>query len=197
LIGSREELLFAKGDRIINPSQGIVANMEPIAETVAFLGENKLEPNSIYCLYGETYGGKINGAKQYSGHGNYNLRLFDMWKMKLNALEELLEDDVDRISSWREHGGQPFVSVDKLMEFCCFYELSMVPYIRDTIGTDIPTGLQDTWDWLQEFKSSNAKIDNDGNGESEGVVVRYEDRSLIRKLRFEDYQRTKKFGLIK
>ena len=41
------------------------------------------------------------------------------------------------------------------------------------------------------------QVIDDGKGMSEGVVVRYADRSLIRKIRFEDYMRTKKMGLIK
>ena len=43
---------------------------------------------------------------------------------------------------------------------------------------------------------SNALIDDSGKGLSEGIVVRYADRSFIRKIRFEDYQRTKNIGRI-
>ena len=197
LIGSREDLLYARGDRIVIDTMGIVANMKDVADAIVLLGENKLKPNTMYCLYGETYGGKINAHKQYSGHNNFGLRFFDMWYMSYDKVEEILDDDVAIISSWREHAGQPFVTVEQLTDFCSEYFLRRVPYIKRVYGTDIPTDLQGVWDWMQEFKTSVAPIDDAGVGLSEGIVVRYNDRSLIRKIRFEDYQRTKKIGLIK
>lgn len=196
IIGSREDFLFAKNDRIINPALGIVKNMKSIADTICLLGENKLKPNSIYCLYGETYGGKINGAKQYSAYGNFSVRIFDLWIMKQDEVEQVLDIDVDKISSWREHGGQPYVDVNTLSDFCKDFSLDCVPYIKSVSGLEVPETLQDVWEWMQEFTKSNACIDNGGLGNSEGVVIRYADRSLIRKIRFEDYQKTKRFGLI-
>ena len=196
LIGSREDLLYAKGDRIVVDTMGVVKNMKSIADTVSLLGEDKLRPNSIYCLYGETYGGKINGTKQYSGHGNFGIRIFDLWYISNDEANKILAEEVERISSWREHAGQPFASVKELSEFCCDYLLERVPYIEEIPGADIPTSLQDVWNWMQKFANSAAKLDNDGKGLSEGIIVRYADRSLIRKIRFEDYQKTKRLGLI-
>lgn len=197
LIGSREDLLYAMGDRVVIDTMGIVAEMKQIADTIKLLGEGKLEPNSMYCVYGETYGGKINAHKQYSGHNAFGLRLFDMFIMPNDKVSEMLDNDITIISSWREHAGQPFKTVEYLADFCAHYYLDRVPYIKRIYGNEIPTDLQGVWDWMQEFKTSIAKIDGDGVGNSEGVVVRYNDRSLIRKIRFEDYQRTKKIGLIK
>lgn len=197
LIGSREDFIFAMGDRIINPALGIVDNLKPIVDTIALLGEKKLQPNSMYCLYGETYGGKINNAKQYSTQGNYGLRIFDLFILSKNEVEELLDMIIDHIATWRENDGQPFVSVDVLKEFCKQYCLNIVPYITIANGTEIPLTLQEVWNWLQQYENSNATIDDTGNGKSEGVVVRFADRSFIRKIRFEDYNRTKKIGLIK
>ena len=197
LIGSREDLLHAKGDRIIIDTLGIVANMKSVADTIALLGEEKLEPNTMYCVYGETYGGKINAHKQYSGHNAFGLRIFDMFKMSVDTVKEMVEWDVAAISSWREHAGQPFVSVDQLEKFCHEYSLTRVPYLKIISGTQIPETLQGVWDWMQAFKGSVAALDTSALGMSEGIVVRYSDRSLIRKIRFEDYMRTKKRGLIK
>ena len=195
IIGSREELLYARGDRIITDKQGIVDNMKPIADTVALLGEKKLLPNH---LYGETYGGNINGHKHYTGHGSYGIRIFDMWNIQISYIDEMIEDmDLNRISSWREHGGQPFEHVNDLARFCDEYDLTAVPYLEVIHGKEIPTTLQGVWDWMQKFQRSVATIDGGAVGMSEGVVVRYGDRSLIRKIRFEDYERTKKRGLIK
>lgn len=196
LIGSREELLYALGDRVVIDTLGIVAEMKPIADSIMLLGEGKLTPNSVYCIYGETYGGRINAHKQYSGHNAFGLRLFDMFVMPNEQVREMLEKDVTCISSWREHAGQPFVTVEALSDFCDEYFLNRVPYIKTICGTEIPIDLQGVWDWMQEFKTSIAQLDGDGIGNSEGIVVRYGDRSLIRKIRFKDYQRTKKTGRI-
>ena len=201
IIGSREDFLFARGDRIVNPALGIVKNMKNIADVIVLFGEDKnyanLKPNSIYCVYGETYGGKINGAKQYSAHGNYDVRIFDMWHMTQKELEVILDMDIEQISSWREHGGQPYVHVDVLGEFCEKFHMNRVPYIEILSGGDIPLNLQGVWDWMQKYSKSTATIDSGALGLSEGVVVRYADRSLIRKIRFEDYTKTKRLGLIK
>lgn len=196
IIGSREDFLFAKNDRIVNPALGIVKNMKPIADTICLLNEGTLKPNSIYCLYGETYGGKINGAKQYTSYGNSSIRIFDLWILEHNQVEELLNMEVEQISSWREHSGQPFVDVNTLQDFCDKFLLNTVPYIKTVNGNDIPERLQDVWNWMQVFSKSTACIDNGGLGNSEGIVIRYADRSLIRKIRFEDYLKTKRIGLI-
>lgn len=196
IIGSREDLLFAKGDRIINPALGIVKNMKGVANTICLLGEKRLQPNSIYCLYGETYGGKINGAKQYTSLGESFIRFFDLWHLEKSKVKELMEMSVEQISSWREHSGQPFVSIDDFKEFCDNHCLFRVPYLETINGTEIPTTLQGVWEWMQKFSISNACLDDGGQGNSEGIVIRYADRSLIRKIRFEDYQKTKRIGLI-
>ena len=48
-------------------------------------------------------------------------------------------------------------------------------------------------EFLKFFENSKATIDSE-SGRAEGIVVRTKDRSLIRKIRFEDYERTKKRG---
>lgn len=199
LIGSREELLFAKNDRIINPALGVVNVLKPIADKITVLsgeGDYVLKPNSIFVLYGETYGGNINGYKQYTTKNSYSIRFFDAMSLSYEEAEEIYEFSPDRISTWRENGGQKYFSVLELSDFCSTFELTMVPYLVEMDGTDIPNKLQEVWDWMQVYATSIAGIDIE-NGCSEGIVVRTENRSLIRKIRFQDYQRTKKIGLIK
>lgn len=198
-IGTREDILYACGDRIINQSQHAVATVKNIADDIVGKTFNsKLLQNTIYCLYGENYGGNINGFKQYTSTKTFNIRFFDLSVMSYDTASELLENNIDRISSWREHGGQDFVPVDQFNDFCKKFSLERVPYIKETVGTEIPNDLQGVWDWMQQFKTSNAVIDSDYNGTrfAEGVVVRTADRKMIRKIRFEDYERTKRIGLI-
>jgi hypothetical protein len=72
IIGSREELLYAKGDLIGNLQLGIVDILKPIAE--------KLVPISIVIIYYlEVYGGKTTkNGKQYTGNQAMGARLFDI-----------------------------------------------------------------------------------------------------------------------
>ena len=66
-------------------------------------------------------------------------------------------------------------------------------------GNDFPIDLQGVYDWLQEYKNTNVILDEnyEGPGLSEGVVIRTSDRKNIKKVRFEDYNKTKRLGLIK
>lgn len=197
LIGSREDILYAMGDRIINPSQGIVVQLKKVADML-ITNNVSLFKDSVICLYGETFGGNINGFKQYTSRSEFSIRFFDMWHMPLNDVFDniLLSLSVEEISSWRKNDGQPFVSVDELRSFCSRFNLNMVPYISIVNGLSIPNSLQGTWNWMQQFKNSVATLDEKAVGFSEGVVLRTNTRSLIRKLRFEDYAKTKRRGLI-
>ncbi|WP_197999772.1 RNA ligase family protein [Gimesia chilikensis] len=65
LIGSREELLHARGDLIHNPALGIVETLKPTADRIV---ETVSTPaDVITVVYLETYGGKTTAAaKQYT-----------------------------------------------------------------------------------------------------------------------------------
>lgn len=209
--GSREELLYAKGDRVCIDKSGISTacsvNIEMIQKSI----ENKmlqinsdedrepiLLPNRMYVLYGETYGGKINAHKQYTGHNAINLRFFDAWCMTIDEVLNYINTmTLDALASWRDNGGQPFMSVTRLYSLLENLNLTTVPYIHCICGREIPDDLQGVWDWMQQFSVSDATIDSEGNGQAEGVVLRNANRTLIRKIRFEDYQKTKKRGLIR
>lgn len=202
-IGSRTEPLYFKGDRmIVNHSQCIADNLKAIADNVCSVFSyarhrpafNSLWPFCIYVVFGETYGGKINGYKEYGRTGKYGFRVFDIIEMPLCCAKKVLEMDIEHISSWRESGQQPFVNVDRMVELCGAMEMpSIVPFLKVGISGDtIPTSIEGVYDWLQQFKDSRAKLDDDGLGHAEGVVVRTFNRTLIRKIRFEDYQRTLK-----
>lgn len=200
LIGSREDFLHAKGDRIINPALGIVDTVykEVINGCLSLASistfSTMFKPNHLYVIYGETYGGKINGAKQYTNIQAYNFRAFDIIEMDLPSAYGILSMKLEDISAWREHGGQPFISVEKLIYICDCFSLNRVPYIKTINGTELPTTIKETFNWLQEFIKSTATIEPEysGTAKAEGVVVRTKDRKLIRKIRFEDYEKTQR-----
>lgn len=201
-IGSRTEPLYFKGDRmIVNHSQHIADELKTIADEICDIFSYKhnylpvvksLWAYSLYVVFGETYGGKINGYKEYGRTGKHGFRVFDIIEMPSCCAKEVLEMDIEHISTWRENGQQPFVNVDRMVELCGGMEvLSIVPFLKVGISGDtIPSSIESVYDWLQQFKDSRAKLDDDGLGHAEGVVVRTFNRSLIRKIRFEDYQRT-------
>lgn len=182
IIGSREELLFAKGDRIVNPQLSIVKTIKGIAEQLRYSSDS-----SISVLYGEVYGGNVTQAsKQYTNDKTFGFRVFDIAEVQLS----IFENHLDKISSWREHGGQIFANVEQIGLFAERYGLETVPYISIIDGKEFPMDRLSTYKFLQRFAETKAGINM--SGKAEGIVVRSFDRSLIRKIRFEDYERTKK-----
>jgi hypothetical protein len=185
-IGSREELLYAKGDRIQNPALNIVETLQPLAEQLTdgsfFVG--------IHTLYLEVYGGKIGGqAKQYSGTGRISCRLFDVSYASVRVLDKPREE----IASWRDGGGQDWFSVKLLGEISEQHTIPLVPYLEVDNGEDLPKSVQDMYGLLlAEIPETRVGLDDKAGGKPEGLVLRTADRSRIAKARFQDYERTLK-----
>ena len=118
LIGSRDELLYAKGDLLSNNQLGIVDALKPLAETI--------EPSDVVTVYYlEVYGGNIGkNGKQYTGSKAVGTRLFDV--VKTSNFDEIMNKTIEQIASWREHGGQRFLTSDELhaLPFVCAPMLS-------------------------------------------------------------------------
>lgn len=184
ILGSREELLYARGDRIGNPALGIVDALRPLAERAAELADG------IQVLYLEVYGGKVGGAaKQYSGHRAIGVRLFDAAMIP----SEVLGWPRERISAWREHGGQAFLREDGLTATADVHGLDLTPRLGSLPASDLPTGLDETRECLSQYlPATRVALDDDAGGRGEGIVVRTLDRSVIAKARFQDYERTLK-----
>jgi len=176
IIGSREELLYAKGDMIGNPQLGIVDALKPIAE--------RIKPSSILTVYYfEVYGGNVTkNSKQYTGSKTVGHRLFDI--VAIPEWKEILEMPVERIATWRDNGGQTFYGEAQLLDS----GFQLTPRIN--LGHP-PIDVKETHDWLKSMiHITNAALDGGALGRPEGIVARLSDRSIIAKLRFEDYERT-------
>lgn len=189
-IGSREMLLYVRGDRIANPAEGIVAALKPLADRLADGIRYSPQARPIITLYLEVYGGKIGRqAKQYSGRGTVGYRLFDLAVAEMGVLGW----ERERISAWREGGGQEFVDGAALQDFAGELAIPLVPYVGFLDGDELPKDVEGMAallaQWLPE---SQAELDETAGGRPEGLVLRDSTRSRIAKARFQDYDRTLK-----
>lgn len=189
IIGSREELLYRKGDTFGNPSQGIVDIMRLYADMMV----DKVPHDGVLrVFYGEVFGSNINGAKQYTKHRTSSVNFFDCIEFN-DGFEEIIQKPTERISIWRENGGQPFLGVTEFRNkfIDMGYAGNIVPDIGVIYGYDMPTERSETYEWLKQFENTKACLDTEKfTGRAEGVVIRNESRTMIRKIRFEDYEKT-------
>ncbi|MVU76935.1 hypothetical protein GPX89_06710 [Nocardia sp. ET3-3] len=184
LLGSREELLHARGDLIANPALGIVAALRELAESLSAV-EDRVR---VYFL--ELYGGKVTAAStQYTGERSVGYRLFDV--LELRDVEAILDQPVARISAWRESGGQYFLPEPELLDAARVAGIEITPRLFTLDGADLPGELTATRDFLAtELPTTRSALDGGAGGRPEGIVLRSPDRSVIAKARVEDYERT-------
>lgn len=187
LIGSREELLYAKGDRIGNPYGNIAEFLKPLAENLV---ENIYPKGdwALTVLYQESYGGKTKASKNYSNNKTQGYRVFDVFSLNKDQLESLLELPQEKIAEWRDQGNQPFYNETEKKVFVDKLDLQYAPLLETIKGSDFPTSLESTYSYLKGFEETQVGIEL--AGKSEGIIVRTFDRGQIRKIRFEDYERT-------
>lgn len=192
LLGSRENLLYASGDLIGDPALGIVEHLRPVAD--AMPGNAGAEDgDTALVFYLELYGGKIGGqAKQYSTKGAHGWRLFDI--AVIDNLVDKLTWAPERISAWRDSGGQTFCDEEGLTAQMQASGLDMAPRLYAPLeASQIPASVEGMHgflkDWLPE---TTVALDDSGQGRPEGIVLRTQDRSVIAKARFQDYERTLK-----
>ncbi|WP_229068278.1 RNA ligase family protein [Actinoplanes sp. DH11] len=195
LLGSREELLYARGDLIGNPALGIVDNLRPIAEELRATAEELTAApggDAIRVFYLELYGGKIGGqAKQYSTRGATGWRLFDV--AVIDALDERLGWAPARISAWREERGQRFLGEQELQVTSAKTGIDLTPRLFTLDGADLPATITETHAFLADrLPATLVALDESGLRAPEGIVLRTADRSTIAKARVQDYARTLK-----
>ena len=188
VIGSREELLYARGDLIGNPALGIVEALREVADRLA--DELRDPPHdSMAVHFLEVYGGKVTAAsKEYTSQRQVGYRLFDIAQVPL----EVLAWPRERISAWRDGGGQLWTSEHTLQAYTINDDcLELTPRLGTVDAGELPTGIEETRKFLGEYAAaSRAALDQDAGRRAEGIVLRTVDRSAIAKARFQDYDRT-------
>jgi hypothetical protein len=187
LLGSREELLYGKGDLIGNPSLGIV---DALRETADRLCDGEQAEITVY--YFEVFGGKVTAnSKQYTGEQRVSIRLFDV--VALREYDALLAQPAAQIAQWRDNGGQSFADEATLKRIASQYGLTLTPRLFAINGAELPQAIPDTLTFLRSrLPESQCRLDGAAGGKSEGIVLRSPDRATIAKARFEDYERTMK-----
>jgi hypothetical protein len=194
IIGSREELLYARGDLIGNPALGIVAALNEPATHLASLYHHP-EPR-VTVVYGEVYGGNIGaGAKNYTESKQVGFRLFDMVLFEQSSFDDMMARDQAEIARWRDAGGQRFVDEATLMRNVSDSggRLLPTPRLGSVAGKDLPKTLEGMYELLAKLcPRTSCALSGANQGKAEGIVIRAADRSAIAKIRFEDYERTLK-----
>lgn len=186
LIGSRENLLYAKGDLIGDQALGIVDALRPIADHI---DSHVNVASGVEVLYVEVYGGRTTPAsKQYTNTGKVGVRLFD--SAVIPDAVDMLDWPTERIASWRDNGGQTFLHEEDLDETSAASGVEPVPCLFTMAAVDLPTDVEGMAKALTGWlPATTVGLDRDG-GRPEGVVLRTFDRSVIAKARFQDYERT-------
>jgi len=188
LIGTREEIIYAKGDRIRNDQLSILSNCIPIAEKL--ISANLFNSDELFVIYGENYGKNIgDGYKNYTTK-EVAFKVFDIWALYVDEIKELLNMELNQLATWREHGNQPYFSINKLKEYCEVLKLEKTPVLFTIKKKELPTSIEDMYEFLSQFKET--RIGLDCVGKSEGFVVRSSDKKYIKKVRFEEYEKTLK-----
>jgi hypothetical protein len=187
LIGSREELLYARGDLIGNPALGIVSALSEVAAHLLRIHLANMKYNHITVYYFEVFGGKVSAnSKQYTGEQKISFRCFDVADIDLYPLADM---PIQKLAGWRE--SQESYQKYRKSVIPQTYITAMVPYITTILGNEMPKTIRRTSDWLRGILPiTNVLLDEKGGRRPEGVVIRNNDRSKIAKIRFEDYQRT-------
>ena len=186
IIGSRDLFLYAKGDRYGDPALNIVNTIKNCADKMVEILEQQDE--FLYVIYGETYGGSINSSKNYTIDKTYSYCMFDIAALPLTTAETILNYGIESLLSWREYKNTHWKTTDELKKLADECQTNIVPYLEVMKGKDMPITLKDTYNWLKQYYDTRAGINN--IGKSEGVVARTGNRSLIRKIRFNDYEKT-------
>ncbi|MFI9508259.1 RNA ligase family protein [Nocardia sp. NPDC052566] len=185
ILGSREELLYAKGDLIGNPAQGIVAALRGPADALGPMREDVIE-----VRYLEVYGAKITaGAKEYTGTRAVGFRLFD--HIRVPDYADLLARPRAVIAEWRESGGQRFLAEPDLLKAAADAGIDVTPRLFTLEAAALPTGIDEMRAFLRaHLPRTRSALDAGAGGKPEGIVLRTGTRSRIAKARFQDYDRT-------
>lgn len=193
VLGSREDLLHASGDYLTNPAHGLVEALQPWAQDWA---AHPPRTDAIQVVYVELYGGRnlTPASKNYTGTRAVGYRLFDV--ALIHDYDQIATDwTVEKIAAWRDRGGQHFLPEAALTAFSDESGIELTPRLCVVDGAELPRDIVETHNWLARHSAATrVALDEGAQGRSEGIVLRTLYRSTIAKLRFQNYNRTRKLA---
>lgn len=194
IVGSREELLYATGDLIHNPTLGIVATLDFLG-VIAAARAQLSAPDRIRVVFGEVYGDGIGAAgKRYSAgrKGLTSFRVFDVASVPVEGLVWSKEE----AAAWRQRGGQRYENAAVIQATADHLGAGRVPSLITLDAQELPRTVESTRSWLAFHAARTRVALAHREGElvaAEGLVLRgfdVDQRRLLAKIRFEDYDRT-------
>lgn len=183
LIGSREDLLTAGGDIVHNPSLGIVDALRGVADKAGASGAGGFGEILVFFL--EVYGSKQLPAWKQYGSGQPAFRLFDV----ASVSADMLSWEIERIASWRQGGGQEFASEWVLADLAKLVGVDLTPRLFEIDAADLPASVEGMRGFMETYRTTLVGVSGEP-GLNEGIVLRAQNRSVISKARFQDYDRT-------
>lgn len=187
-IGMREELIYAKGDRIMPTALNSATRIaRPFADYIIGM---QGEVSEIRVFFMEIYGSKIGGAaKNYTKGAEMGARMFDVAFIDPAILDKTREE----IASWRDHGGQRWATEATLQRGGEFFSIPVTPRLGTVKGAGLPQSTERMQEWLEQaLPTTQVALSDNALNRPEGIVLRTKTRSVIAKARFEDYTRTLK-----
>lgn len=205
VIGARDTLVTARGDRIPNPVDGVAEYFRPLARrlhdectsTSVVLTPHLPHDVTLIVVAVEFFGGKIGrAARKYAQEGTVGFRVFDVRMAGFDAHEAIMRMPIPEIAARRDRGTLPgrWLTNAERDAFCARFDLPTVPAVA--LPGPIPSKPEDTLTWLHATigTSTRAAVGDHPPRTPEGVVIRTPDRSRIVKIRLEEYERMERLA---
>jgi hypothetical protein len=169
-LGSREELLFYRGDVVGNPAMGIVEALKPLAERLSDspVVSGRLGGERLVVLFLEVFGGKVTAnSKQFTGKRAVGFRLFDV--ATIDGIDTLLALEPSEASTWRDAGGQRFAAYGELERLSGDLDVALVPEVFRVGVAGLPRTIEETQEFLTgQISRTFAALDDAAGGQAEG-----------------------------
>lgn len=198
-IGTRQELVYANGDRIYNDRLGIIKTVKHIGHQLMQLDKSAFEDNTCYVVvYGELIGGKVHkNSKQYTkDKETLSFMAFDMAMLDDEYLYESdlqLDLGPDARSAFREanYRKRCFVQQHVMMDACYQLGIGVVPNKGTVLKDNMPSTVAESKKWLIDRTKfgTMALLDGTGEGNAEGLIISDPRNQEAFKLRVQDYRR--------
>ena len=176
-IGNKNEIIHAKGDRIVLDSMII-----PVYKSLSNFFQANLSSNErMMILYGVLYGKGIKGHDRYIQNDDSDEELIkcllvDGFTIKIQDVIGLFKDNsVSFIENWVNTLHQPFWALSTLNKFCNACNVNQLSNLGEvTTLNKIPQDINEMKQWIKLYKTSsltltNTKTDKKNNNDKKNL----------------------------